>query len=165
MKRHGDPSMYRYYGCRCQECKAAAAAQTRALAQRKRQEIGPTPAEQEAMTGLPGENWLPAVGFPGYEVSSLGRVRSTKFTYPRLVSAIPSKNGYLRVQLWAGNKSRFKFIHGLVLEAFVGPYPEGQEARHLNDIKTDNRLENLAYGTHAENMQDWVRNGRRRKSA
>lgn len=36
--------------------------------------------------------------------------------------------------------------------AFVGPRPAGcAGARHLNGIQTDNRLENLAWGTAAEN--------------
>lgn len=31
--------------------------------------------------------------------------------------------------------------------------------RHLNDIKTDNRLENLFFGTQSQNVRDCVRNG------
>ncbi len=46
----------------------------------------------------------------------------------------------------------------LVVLAFVGPLPAGLVTRHLNDIKTDSRLENLAYGTHAENRADRTRN-------
>src|SRR5262249_12949164 len=33
------------------------------------------------------------------------------------------------------------------------------EVRHLNGIRTDNRPENLAWGTKSENMQDAVRHG------
>jgi len=34
------------------------------------------------------------------------------------------------------------------------------EVCHINDIKTDNRLCNLRYGTRSDNMEDAVRNGR-----
>jgi DNA invertase Pin-like site-specific DNA recombinase len=46
-----------------------------------------------------------------------------------------------------------------VLEAFVGECPPGHECRHLNGNKTDNRVENLAWGTSAENARDRVRHG------
>lgn len=48
-----------------------------------------------------------------------------------------------------------------MLETFVGPRPFSEaEARHLNDDSLDDSLENLAWGTHTENMADAVRNGR-----
>lgn len=50
-------------------------------------------------------------------------------------------------------------IHRLVLETFVGPCPNGMESRHFNDIKHDNRLSNLRWGTHLENTDDSKRNG------
>lgn len=43
------------------------------------------------------------------------------------------------------------YIHALVLEAFVSPRPPGAEASHLNAIKSDNRLSNLAWESHATN--------------
>jgi len=52
-----------------------------------------------------------------------------------------------------------RYIHHLVLEAFVGPRPPGTECCHRNDIKTDNRLENLRWDTSSANMYDRVRNG------
>lgn len=50
-------------------------------------------------------------------------------------------------------------IHQLVLLAFKGACPIGQETRHLNDVKGDNRLENLCYGTKKENREDASHNG------
>lgn len=49
--------------------------------------------------------------------------------------------------------------HHWIARAFLGPKPEGQVVRHLNDVKTDNRISNLRYGTHAENSADAIRNG------
>jgi hypothetical protein len=45
-------------------------------------------------------------------------------------------------------------IHGAVLEAFVGPRPEGMEACHNNGNPAANRLENLRWDTHAGTVAD-----------
>ena len=52
-------------------------------------------------------------------------------------------------------------IHVLKAKAFLfGPIPLGANVvRHLNDVKIDNRLTNLAWGTRSDNMQDCIRNG------
>jgi hypothetical protein len=57
-----------------------------------------------------------------------------------------------------GQTRRFR-THVLVLTMFVGPCPEGCEALHDDDVKTNNRVENLRWGTRSENMKDCVRNG------
>ena len=64
-------------------------------------------------------------------------------------------SGHLTVQI----KGRSRWVHHLVLEAFVGPCPPGLQCRHLNDVGTDNRLENLVWGTSSENAVDMVNNG------
>jgi hypothetical protein len=46
-----------------------------------------------------------------------------------------------------------------VLEAFIGPRPENCEVRHLDGDPSNNRLDNLAWGTKAENQADKVRHG------
>lgn len=58
--------------------------------------------------------------------------------------------------LIGGRKLR---VHHAVLLAFVGPRPEGAVARHLNDVASDNRVENLAWGTIVENAGDRHRRG------
>ncbi|CQD07126.1 NUMOD4 motif protein [Mycolicibacterium conceptionense] len=127
------------------------------------------------MTEAPSttEIWLPVVGYEGlYSVSSLGTVRSeartvqlsngfTRNLPTRILSAAPNGDGYPTVNLsFPGQPSRTLYVHDLVLAAFVGPKPNGQEARHLNDSKSDCRLSNLAYGTRSDNQRDAVRNGR-----
>ena len=49
------------------------------------------------------------------------------------------------------------------MQAFVGPAPDGMVICHYNDIKTDNRLENLRYDTQYANGQDRIRNGKSKK--
>jgi len=51
-------------------------------------------------------------------------------------------------------------LHVLILLAFRGPKPKGLCARHLNGDTSDNRLENLAYGTYQENSLDATLSGR-----
>ena len=46
------------------------------------------------------------------------------------------------------------YVHRLVLEAFVGPCPEGMECRHLEGDTANNALSNLAWGTPQENAAD-----------
>ena len=43
-------------------------------------------------------------------------------------------------------------VHRLVCEAFCGPPPEGAVCMHLNEDSTDNRAENLQWGTQKENL-------------
>ncbi|WP_423489008.1 HNH endonuclease signature motif containing protein [Mycobacteroides sp. PCS013] len=50
-------------------------------------------------------------------------------------------------------------VHHAVLAAFVGPRPEGMLVLHSNDDPSDNRLENLRYGTISDNQMDSVANG------
>jgi hypothetical protein len=58
-----------------------------------------------------------------------------------------------------GIRGRAIRVGPLMLETFVGPRPEGMECRHLNGNFRDNRLVNLAWGTHSENMRDMLRHG------
>lgn len=62
--------------------------------------------------------------------------------------------GYLHTGVGRG---RFRRVHQLVLEAHVGPAPDGLVACHQNGVKTDNRLENLRWDTRSANALDAVR--------
>ena len=71
-------------------------------------------------------------------------------------------HGYKRVRFQTINgKMKYCRIHVLKAKAFIfGPYPLGANVvRHLNDVKNDNRLENLTFGTQSDNIQDCMRNG------
>jgi NUMOD4 motif/HNH endonuclease len=110
------------------------------------------------------ERWKQVVGWPDYEVSDLGRVRrlttrgGRPLDVPRLKKLTPDKEGYLRVVLSNG-KTRTCKVHRMVLGAFVGPCPPGQETRHKNGRQDDNCLTNLLWGTRREQFEDQVRVG------
>lgn len=139
---------------------------------------------QSVIPALEGESWLPVPGYEGlYEVSKRGLVRS----FPRKTStgvrggrilkpALRGHPGYERlyVTLCSGARATnwSTTVHQLVMLAFAGPCPKGQEVRHLDGNPMNNRWEpgtedesraaggNLFYGTHAENAQDMVKHGR-----
>lgn len=116
---------------------------------------------------LPGEEWRDVVGCPAYEVSNLGRVRSWWSSHghvrsvPRLRTPVPAtkRGGYPTVLLSVAGARRLRYVHHLVLEAFVGPRPSAQECRHKDGNVTNNTVDNLAWATHAENLADKVAHG------
>lgn len=124
------------------------------------------------------ETWRPVPGCPGYEVSDHGRVRSVDrmIRYPdgrapyRVAGRIKTLRvnddyGHLAVNLSVSGVATRPLVHGLVLEAFVGPCPTGLEACHNNGDASDNRIENLRWDTPSENQRDRVRHGRHHNAA
>lgn len=88
-----------------------------------------------------------------------GSIYSTRWRQAKRLRASPAGRGYLKVSLRVGDAYVTMYVHYLVLRTFVGPCPEGMEARHLNGNMLDNRLDNLAWGTPAENLEDRRRHG------
>lgn len=107
--------------------------------------------------------------YPGYAVGSDGTVFGCRVPGPggyyksqwKRLSPRHHRDGHLYVNLYcSSHPMKSWFIHTLVLSAFAGDRAEGQVCRHLNGIATDNRLENLAWGSVSENCIDRVRHGR-----
>lgn len=96
-------------------------------------------------------------GFPGYQVTDDGRVWSE--TTRRWRAASAGFGGYPSLDLWLHGRPYRKLVHRLVLEAFVGPCPEGMEGCHSNGNPRDNRLSNLRWDTRTENHRDAVKHG------
>jgi hypothetical protein len=123
------------------------------------------------------ERWAPVVGFETlYHVSTMGRVKSlgrefvrknpfgtsakSLMRYPEKIITRCKGKPYLLVSLSPGRCGRVRrWLHRLVLEAFVGPCPDGFQCRHKNGNPTDNRLANLCWGTPTENQRDRVKHG------
>lgn len=105
-------------------------------------------------------NIKPIPGYPGYFISDEGIAYSERNWRKQLVPLTPTLNddGYQEIKISAEHsrkgKTRLK-IHQLVLKAFGGIslFPQ-LEARHLNGVRTDNRIENLAWGTKKQNSED-----------
>jgi hypothetical protein len=94
--------------------------------------------------------------FPGYTIREDGEVRSR---FGRTIRHQVSKNGYVRVELWAGGKGKKHLLHRLLAEAFI-PNPEGKpQVNHIDGDKANNALSNLEWVTQSENQAHAYRMG------
>lgn len=101
------------------------------------------------------EDWKQIPGAAnGYEVSNLGRVRS-----PRKVLR-PGKRPSGHLVAWVKGLG-VKYVHQLVLLAFVGERPVGAVTLHMDHVPSNNALTNLQYGSVSENLKMDIAAGRR----
>ena len=99
------------------------------------------------------EIWKPIPDFPEYFVSNRGIVISHKLGKIRILKPGFNGYGYKIVSICGENGPITRAIHRLVLLAFIGKPPPKYETNHKNGVKTDNRVENLEWITHKENVQ------------
>ena len=90
-------------------------------------------------------------------VKSLGRwiykeYRGKRWQREKILKPSVDKIGYLYVGFRKNRKLKCFKIHRLVYEAFYGEIPQGMQVNHINEIKSDNRLENLNLMTPKENI-------------
>jgi HNH endonuclease len=107
--------------------------------------------------------------FPGYRVSRDGEVQScwgkgyrnkrTDLWFS--LKLIEARGGYLAVNLSRGGKKSQRFVHRLVLEAFVGLRPPGLICCHGDGNRNNNHLENLRWDTYLSNSADMLLHGTR----
>lgn len=117
------------------------------------------------------EVWKPVVGWKGlYEVSSLGRVRSLPRRIKqsngvvihikgKILKTPVGNHGYPRCGFFRRGRGVIVSVHVIVALSFHGKCPAGQEVRHRDGKKKNNRDSNLKYGTRADNEADKVRHG------
>lgn len=118
--------------------------------------------------------WVAVPGYEGrYEVSSCGQVRSlgivvnakggaNAFRKGRILKQAVKSSGYRQVTLCAADDSRRSvLVHVLVAQAFLGQRPRGHHVRHLDCNPANNCVENITYGSPAENAKDTIECGRR----
>ena len=106
---------------------------------------------------------LPIPGFPGYYATNEGRIISMKKGKIRYLADTCRLDGhrYIRNTLVdAEGARRESYCHRFVALAFHGPCPDGMQCRHLDGDMSNNRPENLVWGTAKENASDRDRQGR-----
>ena len=88
----------------------------------------------------------------GYAATACGQIISYHRLEPFALKQANHRQGYKKVCVKTENGIKNRLVHRLVLEAWIGPCPEGCVTNHKNGNKTDNRLQNLEYCTQKENM-------------
>lgn len=97
------------------------------------------------------EIWKPVVGFEGlYEVSNIGQVR--KVCDKVIMKQYYNHDGYKLTTLRKVKASFQVRVHRLVAFAFCEGYKPGLVVNHKNEIKDDNRAENLEWCTVSYNV-------------
>lgn len=101
-----------------------------------------------------GETWKPIPGWPLYEVSDAGRIASLHRKRRRILNPSTNGHGYQHIQLSREGATYTISVHRIVLEAFIGPRPDGMVACHGDGDRTNNRASNLRWDTQKNNIAD-----------
>lgn len=104
------------------------------------------------------ELWRDLQGLSHYKVSNKGKIYSKK--HKKILKLRTDKDGYKRISLIQDNGIRILLgVHKLVLLGFEGENKDKPIPHHKNNIKDDNRLENLEWVTISENTKNAYADG------
>ena len=109
------------------------------------------------------ETWKPIADYVGlYEVSNKGRVRNLKTG--RILKPGNNGRGYWFVGLYKNGAVKYHYLHRLVALTFIPNPNKLPEVNHKDEIKTNNKLDNLEWISHRDNSNYGKRNERVSKS-
>ena len=94
------------------------------------------------------EIWKPIENYENYEISNFGKIRKKD----KILKQYKNCKGYLYSSLSKNNKRKSFRTHRLVAQAFISNPDNLPEINHKNEIKTDNRAENLEWCNHTYNI-------------
>lgn len=106
---------------------------------------------------LQGEVWRVIEGFPRYQISNKGRVKSlVNPRNPKILKQGTMKRGYKSVTLmkgdeWGSNVRISQRVHRLVAQAFIPNSELKPQINHIDCNPANNNVENLEWVTPIEN--------------
>lgn len=107
------------------------------------------------------ETWKQTIIFPGYEISSFGRIRNAG---GEIMKPSSNGNGYLKFRRRVNGMFRSEYVHRLVARAFI-PNPYGKPCvNHIDCNPSNNSADNLEWCTQAENIAHMKKLGRNKRS-
>ena len=117
------------------------------------------------------EEWRTAVydgePYEGFEVSNLGRILSLNYRNTGKAELMtPSENtdGYFKINLRKNGETKTCYVHRLIAQTFI-PNPENKpEINHIDEDKTNNRVDNLEWKWHKDNINHGTHNERSAKT-
>lgn len=106
------------------------------------------------------EQWELAYGPGNYYVSDKGRVwseKSQRFLKPKRLD----DHGHVGICMTDGKHKKYKYLHRMMAEVFLDNDDNYPIVRHLDDDPSNNIINNLAWGTQKDNLNDCAENGHR----
>ena len=104
----------------------------------------------------PNEIWVDLKGYVGtYQISSLGRMKTFNWRAQGKIMIVTPKvhqDGYLFYALTKDKKRTSQSAHRIVANNFLEKINGRNEVNHIDGIKTNDKIENLEWVTHQENM-------------
>jgi len=112
---------------------------------------------------LKGVKFYPVRGYERiYSISKCGKVLRhphIRLKQPLVLKEVLSDYGYVRMALWREGVQKKFHIHRLVAINFI-PNPRSLPyVNHIDLDKTNNKVDNLEWVTHQENMDHAIENG------
>lgn len=115
------------------------------------------------------EIWKTIEGYPNYQISNLGRVKSIerkvksnngyRIIREKILKPSKHRDGYLKINLFKDGEKKTMQLHRLVAKAFVqNDSLFNNEVNHKNECKTDNRACNLEWCDSTYNNNYGTRN-------
>lgn len=102
------------------------------------------------------DDFVPINGFERYKISRNGDVLGI---HGRKLKALPHKGYFCHILMASDGTKKWFNLHRLIAQAFI-PNPENKpEVNHINGIRSDHRILNLEWCSHAENMRHAVATG------
>ena len=102
------------------------------------------------------EIWKTIENYPNYMVSDYGNIMSLNYrrtSKPHILKQETNNDGYKLVCLHNENGSKMMTVHRIVAKAFIFNKFKYNEINHKNNDRSDNRVSNLEWISHKDNIK------------